>query len=302
VAAEGPSIDPAMVVVSLSLRDGFFVLLCVAILLLEWNLGSNVSLQEQGGFLMYIAAWAGLFTLFSLVPYDERLFDGDAAFSFKCAALSCMQQIIMIVIGVLIALNLQREKEEIPFAEWLNAASSPNMSLERHVHFVCIAAMIKDFWLPDDLASTFILHHLAGTAGCGMCLVLPAGFGAATLNACQAESTSILYNFMFVLPVAVGGGGKVLRKSLQMCYMVGMLASHAIGVAVGLSFALYLVVPSASPSVPWWTWWRIMYVVLSVLILTFRVIGQIIYTPKILFSDWNPVLLPHAESKDKKQE
>lgn len=274
--------------VSFSLKDFLWVCIIIALLLAEWNIGSNVPVDQQKEFFMYIAAWAVVLTCFSFIPYDERLFAGDT-FSFKCAALSAMQQVLTTTLGVLLVVKFYGQTEKSGM-DWMSAGAGPQMTLERQVHFACIASMIKDFWLPDDLASTFILHHILGAVGCGMCLILPVGFGAATLNACQAESTSILFNIMFVLPVAVGGDSKAFRFFLQWLYMIGMIISHVVAMVVGVYFAMYYAVPGAKASDPWWTWWRVMYAVFCILLLTFRIIGQLIYGSKIISTDFKPEL------------
>merc|ERR1712110_45704 len=119
---------------------------------------------------------------------------------------------------------------------------APGLFLERQGHFLCIAAMMKDFWLPDDLSASYVLHHLLGAAGCGMCLVLPAGYGAATLNAAQAECSSILFNLMHVLPVIMGDckGSRSVRIFLQYGYLCGMMVSHIVAFSIGVLYAFHL--------------------------------------------------------------
>jgi len=295
-----------MAVVLLTLRGLLCLLASLAVLLAMWNFGSDATLEEQATYLMCMAAWAALFTLFSALPLDERLFKDDT-FSFKGSVVSSLQQGTLLVVMLLLGLKLCSAASDtdrsFSLSDWMMSGPEPGITLERQVHFLCLGAMVKDYWAPGELSDIFVLHHALGTIGCGMCLCLPAGFGAATLNAAQAECSSILFNMMFVLPVAVGaGGGKQLSRISeassrflpQGAYLLGMMVSHVVAAAICWLFAVRVGhgEPVQLGEGTWCAWWRIMYVVLSVLLVTFRVVGMILYGLKIFGTAWTPELLP----------
>lgn len=272
-----------MAIIQLSLRDAVFLFSCILILVVEWNLGSNLPLEEQLEHTKCIGCWSIVFTLYSLIPFPPREIPGES-FTLKGACVSLMQQVTILAVG-LAAVALRSEPS---LSEWMSSGKGPSMTLERHSQYMCMGALLKDFWLPDHLDMTFIIHHLMGVAGCGVCLVLPAGFGAATVTTFQAEFTSGLWNAMFILPSFLGSI-KVVRKLSQWIYMVGMAGSHIGVLAVGYMMANKYTVASASPTDPWWTWWRILYCSLDILLVSFRIIGQVVYGKKIISSDWNPL-------------
>eukprot|EP00928_Gymnodinium_smaydae_P078280 TRINITY_DN620_c0_g2_i1.p1 TRINITY_DN620_c0_g2~~TRINITY_DN620_c0_g2_i1.p1 ORF type:complete len:306 (-),score=47.96 TRINITY_DN620_c0_g2_i1:176-1012(-) len=272
-----------MGVFAISIRDFACIVLSVGILLAEWNIGSNVSIEDQVKFIVAIGVWSALISTVALAPLDERLIK-HAGFSFKCSAISAMQQVGLIAISLPLLAKMLILK-----SEWLTSPATPGLGLEQHVHLYCIAAMMKDFWLAEPLDAGFIFHHLMTIAGCGMCLVLPVGFGYATFNAAQAEGISVCYNLMHILPIIFDQWGRLERCLVQWTYMVLMVVSHVIIANIGIQFAYHLTVPTA-PHGPWWTWWRTAYVVLSILIAAVRTLGQLMVAPKILFSDWKPEL------------
>lgn len=270
-------------VVSMSWRRGAFIVFFFFVFLVEWNIGASMAVEQQVVAFGWIAFWGALFTLLAFLPFDEREFRGEG-FSYKCSAVSCIQQGVLLIIGLYIAYG--RRDMSMTFDEYLTSdAGSPAMALERQVHYLCAAGMIKDFWLPDDLTPAFVLHHVLAVIGSGMCLSLPVGFGAATLNSFQAEVTSCTFNLMFCVP-----GPRPFRKALQALYFVLMIFSHIKGYIIGRLFAETFVHRGGSS---WWTWWRSMYVSLCTLLVLFRLVGHVLYGKK-LFSDW----IPELESAD----
>lgn len=274
----------------LSLSKIACVVFCLAVLLVEWGVGSDVTLKEQASFLFWIAAWAAVLTLTFKLPLDERLFKGDD-FSFKSTVQSSIAQISLIIVCIPLAVKLASGEDGVTLNGWFRGGVLPGTVLARQPHFQIIGAMFKDFWGADDLAPTYVLHHFLTIAGCGMCLVLPVGFGASVVNGVQCECLSMCFNLMHNLPVVLSRspGAIAVCKFFQWAFLIGMTLSHAIGVYIGAMFAFDLPIPPSAGDV-WWTWWRIAYVVLCIAILTFRVVGHIIYGRKIISCTWMPEL------------
>eukprot|EP00929_Paragymnodinium_shiwhaense_P089898 TRINITY_DN50106_c0_g1_i1.p1 TRINITY_DN50106_c0_g1~~TRINITY_DN50106_c0_g1_i1.p1 ORF type:complete len:294 (-),score=44.65 TRINITY_DN50106_c0_g1_i1:330-1211(-) len=285
-----------MALVSVSLVDAAWIAGCVGVLLIEWNVAASVPVGLQAEYFMYIAAWIFLTTTFSLLPLSQKLFKGES-FTFKACTVSTCTQLIVWAMGLALCWKIfgagadaGSKDSAASFDAWFRSGSdAPGMFLERQAHLLLLANMFRDFILADPLSGAFVLHHVLAILGTGLVLVLPVGFGAATLNSVQAEACSMLFNLMFIMPVS-SGGNKAVAIFFQYLYLVGMMLSHIAALGIGYFHAFEFVDPSASPGGPWWTWWRVLYTIICVLIVVFRVIGMVLYGKKIFGTEWIPVM------------
>jgi len=235
-----------------------------------------------------IFAWAALATIPSFVRFEERHISGSGC-SFKASAISQIQQIVLTFMSAVIFLRALANVD-MTASKWaLSSSIAPVMELERQTCNLIAGALLKDFWMPDPPELFFVVHHFAAIVGLATCLSLPAGFGYAVANACQAECSSFFYNGLWTFPCIFGKGAV---KPAVLLYMVTFSVSHICGIAIGIQFAF--VIPSQGPL--WWTWWRVAYCSLCVLLVTMRLVGQVVLTPRIC----SPAFCPALEDHEKK--
>ena len=147
---------------------------------------------------------------------------------------------------------------------WGSATLASHHLLEQ-IHCAVIGYMLKDFVVyPGGLETGYILHHIFAVVGCTLCLWFPSVAGIITFQAMQCEFASALFSVHTLYPTRFG----------QLTYFLTMPASN-IGAAWLAWYVCYEWIELAS--LPY----RILYGVLTVLLLLIRSIGVVLEAMKL---------------------